>query len=42
VDYPIHRHFLWSKALELAGGGASATLARLGAELAQTGPGEPR
>ncbi len=42
VDYPIHRHFLWSKALELAGGGASATLARLGAELAQAGPGEPR
>ncbi len=42
VDYPIHRYFLWSKALELHGGGASATLARLGAELAQTGPGEVR
>ena len=40
VDYPIHRHFLWSKALELQGGGAGATLARLGADLAQTGPGE--
>ena len=42
VDYPIHRHFLWSKALELQGGGASATQAKLGAELAQTGPGEVR
>ena len=42
VDYPIHRHFLWSKALELQGGGASATLARLGADLARTGPGESR
>jgi alkylation response protein AidB-like acyl-CoA dehydrogenase len=41
VDYPIHRHFLWSKALELTGGGASATLARLGRELARTGPGGP-
>ena len=39
VDYPIHRHFLWSKALELAGGGASETFARLGAELATSGPG---
>jgi alkylation response protein AidB-like acyl-CoA dehydrogenase len=42
VDYPIHRYFLWSKALELHGGGASPTLARLGAELARTGPGEIR
>jgi alkylation response protein AidB-like acyl-CoA dehydrogenase len=42
VDYPIHRHFLWSKALELQQGGASATLARLGRELARTGPGEER
>jgi len=42
VDYPIHRHFLWSKALELQGGGASASLARLGADLAETGPGEIR
>jgi alkylation response protein AidB-like acyl-CoA dehydrogenase len=39
VDYPIHRYFLWSKALELAGGGASATLASLGRELARTSPG---
>ncbi len=42
VDYPIHRHFLWSKALELHGGGASATQAKLGADLARTGPGEIR
>jgi alkylation response protein AidB-like acyl-CoA dehydrogenase len=42
VDYPIHRHFLWSKALELAGGGASATLAALGRDLVRTGPGELR
>jgi hypothetical protein len=42
VDYPIHRYFLWSKALELHGGAASATLATLGAELALTGPGEIR
>lgn len=41
VDYAIHRHFLWSRALELQGGGASATLARLGRDLAQSGPGEP-
>jgi alkylation response protein AidB-like acyl-CoA dehydrogenase len=38
VDYPIHRHFLWSKALELQLGGASATLARLGSDMARTGP----
>ena len=37
TDYPIHRYFLWSKALELdAGGGAHAQLARLGRELAAT------
>ena len=42
VDYPIHRHFLWSKALELQHGGASTTLARLGRELVRTGPGEER
>ena len=40
VDYPIHRHFLWSKALELQLGGASATLARLGSDMARTGPTE--
>jgi alkylation response protein AidB-like acyl-CoA dehydrogenase len=37
VDYPIHRYFLWSKALELALGGASAQLAALGADVAQHG-----
>jgi alkylation response protein AidB-like acyl-CoA dehydrogenase len=37
VDYPIHRYFLWSKALELALGGASAQLAALGADIAQHG-----
>jgi hypothetical protein len=42
VDYPIHRHFLWSKALELAGGGANATLAALGRELVRSAPGELR
>ena len=34
VDYPIHRYFLWSKALELALGGATPQLARLGRDLA--------
>ena len=38
IDYPIHRYFLWSKSLELAYGGASASLARLGQDLAQNGP----
>jgi len=37
VDYPVHRHFLWSKGLELALGGASAQLAVLGADIAQHG-----
>ncbi len=40
LDYPIHRYFLWSKALELAGGGATPQLARLGADMARTGPQE--
>jgi alkylation response protein AidB-like acyl-CoA dehydrogenase len=39
VDYPIHRHFLWSRSLELSGGGASATLAARGRDLARSGPG---
>lgn len=34
TDQPIHRYFLWSKALELCLGGASPQLARLGRELA--------
>ncbi len=38
VDYPIHRHFLWSKALELYLGGAGPQLARLGRDMARTGP----
>jgi alkylation response protein AidB-like acyl-CoA dehydrogenase len=38
VDYPIHRHFLWSKALELCLGGAGPQLARLGRDMARTGP----
>jgi alkylation response protein AidB-like acyl-CoA dehydrogenase len=38
VDYPIHRYFLWSKALEIGLGPASAHLARLGADMARTGP----
>jgi alkylation response protein AidB-like acyl-CoA dehydrogenase len=41
VDYPIHRYFLWSKSLELAFGGAAPTLARLGRELAASGPPDP-
>jgi alkylation response protein AidB-like acyl-CoA dehydrogenase len=37
LDYPIHRYFLWSKALELEHGGASPQLVRLGRELARAG-----
>ncbi len=40
LDYPIHRYFLRSKALELALGGATAQLVRLGRDLAATGPAE--
>jgi len=39
VDYPIHRYFLWSKSLELSLGGAMASLARLGRDMARSGPG---
>jgi alkylation response protein AidB-like acyl-CoA dehydrogenase len=39
LDYPIHRYFLWSKALELSFGGATPTLARLGRDLAAHPPG---
>jgi alkylation response protein AidB-like acyl-CoA dehydrogenase len=42
LDYPIHRYFLWAKALELEQGGASPQLARLGRELARSGPQELR
>jgi alkylation response protein AidB-like acyl-CoA dehydrogenase len=38
VDFPIHRYFLWSKALELSFGGASAQLAALGRDLAKSPP----
>ncbi len=38
LEYPIHRHFLWSKRLELALGAATHQLARLGRDLARTGP----
>lgn len=38
LDYPIHRYFLWSKRLELALGSATPQLARLGRDLARTGP----
>jgi len=40
LDYPIHRYFLWAKQLELAGGSATPTLAKLGADMARTGPQE--
>ena len=33
IDYPLHRYTLWSKWIELSFGGATPTLARLGAEL---------
>jgi hypothetical protein len=38
VDYPIHRYFLRSKALELGFGGAAAQLAWLGKDMARSGP----
>ena len=34
ITYPIHRHFLWGKQIELVLGGPSAQLARLGQTLA--------
>jgi alkylation response protein AidB-like acyl-CoA dehydrogenase len=34
LDYPIHRYFRWAKVLELMLGGASPSLVRLGASLA--------
>jgi alkylation response protein AidB-like acyl-CoA dehydrogenase len=42
LDYPIHRYFLWSKALELEQGGATPQLVRLGRDLARSGPQELR
>jgi alkylation response protein AidB-like acyl-CoA dehydrogenase len=38
LDYPLHRYFLRSKALELALGGATPHLVRLGRDLAESGP----
>jgi acyl-CoA dehydrogenase len=35
IDYPVHRYFLWGKQIEDTLGGASATLARLGARIAE-------
>ncbi len=35
IDYPVHRHFLWARQLELTLGGASHQLARLGKLIAQ-------
>lgn len=40
MDYPIHRYFLWSKALELASGPATVQLLELGRDMARTGPEE--
>ena len=37
TDYPIHRYFLWAKALELTLGGGSAQLLRIGAAMAEEG-----
>lgn len=35
VDYPFHRYFLWAKQLEVALGGPSVQLARLGRQIAE-------
>jgi alkylation response protein AidB-like acyl-CoA dehydrogenase len=40
MDYPIHRYFLWAKALELAYGAATPQLLSLGNDLARSGPEE--
>jgi alkylation response protein AidB-like acyl-CoA dehydrogenase len=37
IDYPLFRYTLWSKWVELSFGGATQTLARMGAELARKG-----
>lgn len=36
LDYPVHRYFLWSKAIELSLGNSTQHLAKLGASMAQT------
>ena len=38
LDYPIHRYFLWAKALELILGGAAPQLSRLGVQMAANPP----
>jgi alkylation response protein AidB-like acyl-CoA dehydrogenase len=38
LDYPVHRYFLWAKALELMLGGAALQLSRLGAQMAANPP----
>jgi alkylation response protein AidB-like acyl-CoA dehydrogenase len=38
LDYPIHRYFLWAKALELMLGGAAPQLSRLGTQMAANPP----
>lgn len=38
VDYPIHRYFLWSKALELSFGNATQQLVTLGRHMAENVP----
>jgi len=40
MDYPIHRYFFFSKALELALGSATVQLLGLGGDMARTGPEE--
>jgi alkylation response protein AidB-like acyl-CoA dehydrogenase len=35
VDYPLHRHYLWSKHIELTLGSGTRQLVRLGAALAE-------
>ncbi|TMA35011.1 MAG: acyl-CoA dehydrogenase [Deltaproteobacteria bacterium] len=38
VDYPLHRHYLWAKQIELTLGSGTRQLVRLGAELAARPP----
>jgi alkylation response protein AidB-like acyl-CoA dehydrogenase len=40
LDYPVHRYFFWSKALEISLGSAAPHLARLGRDMARSGPQE--
>jgi alkylation response protein AidB-like acyl-CoA dehydrogenase len=39
-DYSLHRYFLWSKSIELTLGAAMPQLARLGRDMARSGPQE--